>query len=606
MDIRDIISEKKTPHWKHKSKKPAGKEPPAKGNTSPHPGRGKMVGSSATEPMQGRDIDEQFTTLKDLGDMEIQRIGKTKYVLSHEPDIFYHSKRDVAIEYAQHWADAHTEKFGDKETWDKQYKIGLAKAKQALGRLQETKEPEGGSARARNNSSLMSRKGGPMKDKKKAAKRGERKPKGRKPPKSGNTSPHPARGKLVGEDSQINEEMSSWTDAGLDSDIAKYVLKKYHFKHNPEWAEVKKPKASEVYQGDLFMLPNAVVFKHPESRSANSYYVRIEKDSDGQIKEDWTGKISEAFKGLRGSWKKITKNSWFSGTFRRTKGGMTGAETDAALDQDPLAGSSQNIYNYMNKTFMPRLQPKLDQYVDEIFAGLRKLPKDRDKYNQRFSPRNDSFFRNPASMREEAISYANVLEQLAEEGFTQRTMKNFLRHYGTLRTGFRSIPDNEKELSRLLKTEKLARQKLAKLILDEAKALKDQVDKLHWRASGGEEAERKLRGESLEESPVVTRVGHKLDGMVKELFKDFMAKDHDLDDIKQLMRAMGHHLEVEGERAVIHRLQRKWGVEEGLADMDEAHGNSKIYDKCWDGYEKVPGKKRGEKGSCRKKTTGKS
>lgn len=30
----------------------------------------------------------------------------------------------------------------------------------------------------------------------------------------------------------------------------------------------------------------------------------------------------------------------------------------------------------------------------------------------------------------------------------------------------------------------------------------------------------------------------------------------------------------------------------------EAHGNSKVYDKCWDGYKKVPGKKRGEKGSC--------
>jgi hypothetical protein len=34
--------------------------------------------------------------------------------------------------------------------------------------------------------------------------------------------------------------------------------------------------------------------------------------------------------------------------------------------------------------------------------------------------------------------------------------------------------------------------------------------------------------------------------------------------------------------------------------VEEAHGNSKIYDKCWDGYKKVPGKKRGEKGSCKK------
>ena len=36
-------------------------------------------------------------------------------------------------------------------------------------------------------------------------------------------------------------------------------------------------------------------------------------------------------------------------------------------------------------------------------------------------------------------------------------------------------------------------------------------------------------------------------------------------------------------------------------ELEEAHGNSKIYNKCWKGYEKVPGKKRGEEGSCRKK-----
>ena len=38
----------------------------------------------------------------------------------------------------------------------------------------------------------------------------------------------------------------------------------------------------------------------------------------------------------------------------------------------------------------------------------------------------------------------------------------------------------------------------------------------------------------------------------------------------------------------------------GYTVLDEAHGNSKIYDKCWTGYKKVPGKKRSEKGSCEK------
>ena len=36
----------------------------------------------------------------------------------------------------------------------------------------------------------------------------------------------------------------------------------------------------------------------------------------------------------------------------------------------------------------------------------------------------------------------------------------------------------------------------------------------------------------------------------------------------------------------------------------EQHGNSKIYNKCWKGYKKVPGKTRGEPGSCEKISDG--
>jgi len=43
-----------------------------------------------------------------------------------------------------------------------------------------------------------------------------------------------------------------------------------------------------------------------------------------------------------------------------------------------------------------------------------------------------------------------------------------------------------------------------------------------------------------------------------------------------------------------------------IFEITEAHGNSKEYDKCWTGYKKVPGKKRGEKGSCVKEETGPS
>ena len=51
-------------------------------------------------------------------------------------------------------------------------------------------------------------------------------------------------------------------------------------------------------------------------------------------------------------------------------------------------------------------------------------------------------------------------------------------------------------------------------------------------------------------------------------------------------------------KALEEKMSKKKDVK---AAEGERHGNDSMYDKCWDGYERVPGKKRGEKGSCRKK-----
>jgi hypothetical protein len=66
---------------------------------------------------------------------------------------------------------------------------------------------------------------------------------------------------------------------------------------------------------------------------------------------------------------------------------------------------------------------------------------------------------------------------------------------------------------------------------------------------------------------------------------------------EQLMKALEGKYKNDAQRKAVHAAKSK----KNESDVDEAHGNSKVYDKCWDGYEKVPGKKRGEPGSCRKK-----
>ena len=55
-----------------------------------------------------------------------------------------------------------------------------------------------------------------------------------------------------------------------------------------------------------------------------------------------------------------------------------------------------------------------------------------------------------------------------------------------------------------------------------------------------------------------------------------------------------------------YKHRKKQDQERDIVDagLDEAHPNSKIYDKCWDGYKKVPGKKRGEPGSCVEESSG--
>jgi hypothetical protein len=54
------------------------------------------------------------------------------------------------------------------------------------------------------------------------------------------------------------------------------------------------------------------------------------------------------------------------------------------------------------------------------------------------------------------------------------------------------------------------------------------------------------------------------------------------------------------ETAINYLSENGFTFDEGEIFEGEQHGNSKIYDKCWKGYKKVPGKKRGEPGSCKK------
>lgn len=76
-----------------------------------------------------------------------------------------------------------------------------------------------------------------------------------------------------------------------------------------------------------------------------------------------------------------------------------------------------------------------------------------------------------------------------------------------------------------------------------------------------------------------------------DAFDISLSKDYNIESF--IVEATDDAVVIELDQTAIDYLEQN-----GARLSEETHGNSKIYDKCWKGYKKVPGKKRGEKGSC--------
>lgn len=298
------------------------------------------------------------------------------------------------------------------------------------------------------------------------------------------------------------ENLSAWRDAGIDADVAKKVLKGYVYSNKPTFEPVTRPKASEVSDGDLFAGKDSsgnsvVVFKKPYEgmyMSGKPFYIRVDKNGTTN-----TDSIQKAFSGLKGPYVKLgkTKYSFDDGNTRKSTGGQSVDQAKAQWGRDPLAGQTpmSGWATYMNKTFMPKLKPKLDSLVDEIYANLRKLPKDLDRYNRKAGL---GWMQN-SSQREDAVKLASAIETIAEKGFSDKTIEDYLQSVGKRSGGFGSYYTNKKNFKQAM-AEPMGRQKFAKFLLDSAKDLHNEVMDMVRNASDAGKAEKKLRGESVLES----------------------------------------------------------------------------------------------------------
>lgn len=276
----------------------------------------------------------------------------------------------------------------------------------------------------------------------------------------------------------FTEDLTNFRDAGIPEEFAKKVLRKFKISQDTEINSLEgKPKASDIQDGNMIInvLPNedvvAVIKQYDDGGWIRpSSYQRLTL-SGGDFDAESTDSLKAATKGMstKGNFYQISANK-FTGVERKPKSG------DEDNDEDILGGGAFGIYNYMNDTFMPKMRAKMEKMVDDIYTKLRKL----DKTKNRFGKTADIRQKN---QQEEAIAAAGAIEKIATDGFTKSTMEEFLRTFGKLNRGFASIPNNEKELRKLLKNEPNARAKWAQIVMQSAREQHRSVNDMYYQST---------------------------------------------------------------------------------------------------------------------------
>lgn len=294
---------------------------------------------------------------------------------------------------------------------------------------------------------------------------------------------------------QLTESVKNFTDAGIPRAFAEKLLSQYRVKHDAELKPIEgKPRRADIDSGDMLInvLPSGEVLAVMIHFRRGQYsYLRVRYTEDGEIQERFTDSIGEATSGMTKRGPMFMLDHYgLSGNRHRGEKPTPDEIERRKTSGDTLAGSVADIFSYMNKTFLPRLKPQMEQMVDEIYSNLRKLPKDQDKYGSRLS----SYSRD---QRTEALAAAGAIEDIMEKGFTRDTLNDFLALEGVKIASRSYYGDTWKSLTDALtefsKGDKLARAKWAKTFLAGAKhywqMVMDMVDAPVMKALAGESIE---------------------------------------------------------------------------------------------------------------------
>jgi hypothetical protein len=218
------------------------------------------------------------------------------------------------------------------------------------------------------------------------------------------------------------------------------------------------PMTKKPTKNDL--ASNVIVVK---GKDGNFYGARAGKNEGYTIYGQVDGKVSKQYvSSIRevASW--IKSGEYFAIPLNSTYYKSREAQR-YSRGQDRQSSEYSAILTQMNNTFTPAIKQRIEEYIDYIYANLRKLSNEPGRYTF-----------NNSSDQTNALQIVASLEQLVKAGFTRNTVDEYLRSLGKRSAGFGSHYTNIDRFLEQMK-EPLAQAKFAKTILDQAKGLYNKV-----------------------------------------------------------------------------------------------------------------------------------
>jgi len=288
---------------------------------------------------------------------------------------------------------------------------------------------------------------------------------------------------ILKESTTITEAIPALNDIGLPPKFVHWLAKNRSFDHDLKVEELPgAPSAKKAQSSVILFVKNdetAYAFNKIDYWSRHGW--QIFEYSNGEVTEhfeptwaDLKKQIGPARSG------KFYSTSWGGGKSRAWDDKQSGSAADVKDRENVGHPEREDIYAYMNKVFLPKIRGQLEAMAADIFSNLQAIPRKvgTDGYHSNTDRQFLIRSRWSESARDEAIRYAEIIEQLAEDGFDYHVMKRWLESEKRLKKGRTDKYKDMDELERALHLEKTAPAKIAKSLLTTARHYHDKVLKI--------------------------------------------------------------------------------------------------------------------------------